>query len=127
VTKATAYQRSIAEARKAWANSQWQECMACGATPQWPPLAVHEIERRSHAPATWAAECNFLLLCEPCHSGPFATMPHARQLAYKYLRDQDHFDLDAWLRLNDPALKAPNRVTMEEILAAVEEIRTSSA
>lgn len=101
--------------------------MACGATPQWPPLAVHEIERRSHAPTTWAALCNLLYICEPCHSGPFATMAHARQLAYKYLRDRDHFDLDAWLRLNDPALHAPNRVTMEEVLAAVREIGESRA
>jgi hypothetical protein len=89
--------------------------MFCKAAPSWPPLAVHEIERRSQAPTRWAAGCNYLLLCEPCHAGPFATMPHARQLAVKLVADPKHFDLQAWLRLKDPGLKAPNRVTASEI------------
>jgi len=42
-------------------------------------------------------------------------MSHAEQLAYKLRCDPDHFDLDAWLRLRDPELRAPQRVRMEDI------------
>lgn len=94
---------------------QMPRCMACGESPRWPPLAVHEIERRSHAPRSWAHRCNYLLVCTACHEGPFATMPHAQQLAYKLIADPEGFDLQAWLRLGDPELRAPNRVTMDEV------------
>lgn len=109
------YADAARKTREEWRLSQLQRCMFCGAVPSWLPLAVHEIERRSHAPTRWAAKCNYLLLCEPCHAGPFATMPHARQLAVKLVADSTHFDLQAWLRLKDPLLAAPDRVTASEI------------
>lgn len=106
---------SDAKDREQWRHAQIPLCMYCDAQRDWLPLSVHEIERRSHSTKRWAALCNLLLLCCRCHMDHFATMPHARQLAVKYMKDRLHYDLDAWLRLRDPALKAPNRVTQKEV------------
>jgi hypothetical protein len=103
--------------RKQWAEDVGlTRCMACRKllTGVWTG-EIHEIERRSHT-ATPYHRCNFLLLCRDCHAGPFANMPHARQLAYKLLRDSEHFDLEAWLRLRYPDGQAPNRVTLREVV-----------
>lgn len=89
-------------------------------------LEIHEIERRSHAPSRWAHRCNYLLSCGPCHSDRLATMPHATQLAYKLLADPEHYHLNTWLRLRDEALRAPNRVTQEEVNQAVSIVRLSA-
>lgn len=101
--------------REQWRLEQWQVCMYCGGNHSFLPLQVHEIERRSHAPTRWDNRCNYVLLCSDCHSGPFATMPHAEQLAVKMIADPASYDLDAWLRLRDPQLRAPNRVTQNEV------------
>ena len=76
---------------------------------------VHEIERRSHAPWRWADVCNYLFVCEECHSEELATMPHARQLAIKQMEDPENYNLQDWLRVRDPELRAPERVTQEEV------------
>lgn len=112
--KQAAYYAEHAEARRAWAQSRPQVCMVCGEKPDFRGLAVHEIERRSHAKASYNP-ANYLLVCAPCHEGPIATMPHARQLAYKWLRDPEQFDLTVWLAIGDPQGRAPLRVTAEEI------------
>lgn len=52
-------------------------------------------------------------------------MPHAQQLAYKLIADPECFDLDAWLRLGDPELRAPNRVTMDEVEEWVSRLSSS--
>ena len=44
-----------------------------------------------------------------------AAMPHARQLAYKQKHDKENYNLDQWLRLRDPELKAPDRITQGEV------------
>lgn len=84
-------------------------------------LQVHEIERKSHASRRWGVSCNYLLVCGECHEGVFATMPHARQLAIKWLKDRTHFNLEQWLRIRDPDLKAPDRVTMGDVREWIEE------
>jgi len=43
------------------------------------------------------------------------TMSHQLQLAYKQKFDSDHYDLKKWLRIRDPELRAPDRVTQEEV------------
>jgi len=83
-------------------------------------LEIHEIERRSHAPKRWANRCNYLLVCFACHSDRIPFMLHAKQLNIKRRRDPEHFNLEEWLRIADPELRAPNRVTMEEIEEANE-------
>lgn len=125
--KAAKYYESVKEERVAWARRKKQACMACGATNVWPALQIHEIERRAHCPDTWCHPSNLLYLCEPCHAGDFASMPHARQLAVKWLADPDGFHLMHWLRLKDPLLRAPHRVTMAEVMEWVEVITTEQA
>lgn len=90
---AKVYYLENAEARLEWARSVGPDCMLCG---NQPATETHEIERRSHAPRGWAKACNYLRVCQKCHSGPLATMPHDMQLAYKLWRDPNHFDLNEW-------------------------------
>src|SRR3990172_5857753 len=107
---------TLRQARLKWAETLAKRfrrrCMGCGIQQNW--LQIHEIERRSHG-RKWAHTCNYLLLCVSCHAGPFATMPHAEQLAHKLYWDPEHFDLQAWLRIGDPTLSAPYRVTLREV------------
>jgi len=110
--------------RRLWAQDistrMRQRCMGCEEFSH--TLEVHEIERRSHAAERWAQRCNYLLICRRCHVGKFATMPHARQLAYKFLFDREHFDLRAWLAIRDRELRAPLRVFDDEVLYHVQEL-----
>lgn len=123
--KSEAYLKSVMQDRESWRLEQRQVCMSCGDSSRWPPLAVHEIERRSHAIKCWAHRCNYVLLCTSCHAGEFACMPHAKQLAYKLIADPLHFDLPSWLMLRDPELRAPNRVMMSEVEEWARRLRTS--
>lgn len=108
--------------RRSWSMG-YVACWVCGRTPQVFPLETHEIERKSQAPwHRWADTCNYFRTCHSCHSDQLAAMPHARQLAYKYIHDPDNFNLDRWLRLKDPELRAPDRVTEEEVLLHVGEL-----
>ena len=90
-----------------------RRCMGC--KHKMARLQIHEIERRAHAPKTWAHMCNYLLLCPTCHGWPFDYMQHAKQLAHKLFWDSTHYDLDAWLRLRDTELLAPTRVLQSEV------------
>jgi len=118
--KARTYYIENRVARIEWRLSVSDACMLC----QWSEercgfrwLETHEIERRSHAAGRWAHPCNYLLVCNACHAETIPTMSHAMQLAVKWVNDPDNFDLDAWLRLRDPELRAPDRVTMEDVEA----------
>ena len=84
-------------------------------------LEVHEIDRKSQCPNAWwpISGCNGLKLCTECHSDEFATMPHAKQLAVKLIQDPGCFDLKEWLSVKP---RAPNYVTMEEIMGYVKEL-----
>lgn len=87
------------------------------------PLETHEMERKSQAPNhAWAKEENYFRACKKCHMDDLAAMPHARQLAYKYIHDILHYDLESWLRIKDPELRAPNRVTEDEVMEYVYEL-----
>ena len=111
------YYDTIKDARNEWRNSQPNHCMYCVRAPCGGfPLEVHEIERRSQAPGRWAHPCNYLLLCHFCHADHFDTMCHPKQLAVKLKRDPDHFDLEEWLRIRDKDLRAPDRVTLKNIV-----------
>lgn len=107
--------------RKGWANS-FNRCWMCGArSHSGLPLETHEMERRSHGPQMrWAHRCNYFRACHRCHDGPLATMPHHKQLAYKLLADPKNYDLDSWLKIRDPDLRAPIRVTQQEVDESVE-------
>ena len=113
--RATEYAAEVREDRLAWAAEQESLCMWCGAD-SWRGLEIHEIERKSHAAGRWGQRCNYLLLCGACHAGPVASAPHAQQLACKLLCDPEHFDLGAWLRIADVELRAPERVTLRDVV-----------
>jgi hypothetical protein len=116
--KSREYYEDNREDREGWRWSMPTKCMICGweegrSSYRW--LETHEIEPRSLAQGRWAHRCNYLLLCNHCHHERIPLMSHAEQLAYKIKADRDHFDLDSWLRLRDPELRAPCRVRMEDI------------
>lgn len=117
------YYREVAPDRDEWRSAMPCRCMWCGTSRAFPGLEIHEIERRSHAKDRWGVRCNYLLLCSLCHGGHFSCMPHAKQLAVKFVRDRENFDLDSWLRIRDPHLKAPDRVTMNDVMREVNDVR----
>ena len=123
MSKAKAYAADSAQEKLEWRLTQFPACMLCGATAGAFPLAVHEIERRGHSPTRWANVANYLTCCVNCHEGPLATMPHAEQLAWKMLRDPDCYDLEAWLRIKDPEMRAPHRVTQAEVDNFIRKLR----
>lgn len=98
---------------------EFKHCFACG--QEYWRMEVHHIERRgqAHSPREDRPE-NWLLVCCGCHADYLATMPHAKQLAHKWICDPcGHATLatllERWLRIKDPELKAPNRVTVAEV------------
>jgi hypothetical protein len=116
--RARAYYIENRVARIEWRLSVPEACMICEWSEErcgfkW--LETHEIERRSHAAGRWADPCNYLLLCNYCHSDTIPAMSHAEQLAVKWKKDKKHFNLEDWLRLRDPEMRAPTRVTLEDI------------
>ena len=110
------YADSVRDARREWL-SRFDRCMYCGNRG---PLECHEITRRSGAPGKWWHPSNAVCLCGPCHSGPFAAMDPARQLAVKFAAADGDFDLAEWLLIGDPTGRAPHRVTMAEIAGYLE-------
>ena len=121
MSKARTYYLNNRVARIDWRMSVPQVCMICGweSGGEYRWFETHEIERRSHAAGRWAHPCNYLLLCNQCHNERIPLMKHAEQLAIKWQADPLHFDLDLWLRLRDPDLRAPLRVTMEDVEACL--------
>lgn len=108
---AKAYERKVKKDRDAW-SANFTECMACGSRHN---LQTHEIVRRSQAPKRWGHRANYLRLCNLCHEGPFAAMPHVMQLAIKYARDFDNYNLGEWLLILDSEGRASNRVMQWEV------------
>ncbi|AMV35671.1 hypothetical protein VN12_26500 [Pirellula sp. SH-Sr6A] len=121
--QADAYLKSVLEDRESWRLEHPQRCMSCGGSSSWPPLAVHEIERRSHAVKCWGHRCNYMLVDSYCHEQILAAAPHAMQLAIKKISDPWNYDLNAWLRLRDKSLMAPRRVTQEEVDEWIENLQ----
>lgn len=116
-----AYATAVESLRRAWRSQVPGRCMICGKPEgaSW-RLEIHEIERRSQARGRWADYSNYLLVCGYCHGVVISTMSHAEQLAYKAVRDLQHYDLEAWLRLRDPELRAPQRVMWADIAEYLE-------
>jgi hypothetical protein len=54
-----------------------------------------------------------------------AAMPHAQQLAFKHIYDPVNFNREQWLRIRDPSLRAPNRVTQEEIETYISQLKAA--
>ncbi len=93
--------------RKEWRKlHRGRKCMWCGIEPA---TDVHEILRRSQAPAQWSDTCNYLFLCRDCHQSRFDVMPQARQLACKFMQDNEHFNLERFRIIG-------GRADMEDVL-----------
>lgn len=117
------YYRSIRKDREAWREEMPPRCMKClKKFDDWRWSEIHEIEKRSQAPNNWWARCSAILLCNPCHweMDDAAEWPHAKQLAIKWLRDPENFDLDAWLAIKP---RPDSYVTVEEIEAWMQTLR----
>lgn len=104
--------------REQWRATQTQACMWCGQEGFPNGLETHEIVPRSRASRGWAHAANYLLLCGPCHTQHFASMPLAQQLAVKLFRDQTHFDLDVIY-----GILGQRPVTLGDIHEALQQLR----
>lgn len=89
--------------------------MFCGLWEEWPGLQTHEIQRRSGSPKSWAHSCNYLKLCSKCHDGKFSSMPHASQLAIKFIRDKKNFNFEKWLEI-----RGSNELDLIDVMGEVE-------
>lgn len=118
-SRAKSYYNSIRAERRKWKESQKEECAFCLKKLPLCKLECHEVERRSQAPNRWAHVENYLLLCHECHAGPFASMPHKRQLAVKLLSDPENFSLEGFLAIKP---RAPQYVTMREVIEELIEL-----
>ena len=121
-SKSLSYYLQVKPDRDAWKADQPSRCWWCDVA-EWEsagPLQVHEIERKSQAPGRWGKRCNYCLLCAECHESPFGSMPHARQLALKYLHDPLHFSLEEWLSIKP---RPESYVTMDEVLSEAERLQ----
>lgn len=87
-------------------------CWVCGRT--W-NLCVHEMARGSHREKALTERLTWLVACGQCNSGPLhdhREWPLARQLALKYMHDQEHFDLVGFNRLRD---REPDAITFDQV------------
>jgi len=110
--------------RKKWTENK-NHCWVCGRTSyNGFPLETHEMERKSHGvQGAWAIIQNYFRACKKCHMDNLSTMPHHEQLAFKSLYDAENYNREQWLRIRDPNLRAPNRVTQSEIDTAISQLR----
>lgn len=107
----------IKKDRIAWAQEH-PACWLCG-REEWQlvkpeRLEVHEICRCAHSTKAWH-RCNYFRACTECHAGPLDAkdqMPHALQLAIKFMRDREHFDLQKW---HEIVGRPTTYVTIEEV------------
>lgn len=75
-------------------------------------LDCHEMIRRSQAPRSWGSTANYLGVCRDCHSTVVVNMPLINQLAFKLLRDPEHFDLAKISRI------AGREIRLRDVVAA---------
>lgn len=95
-------------------------CEICGTSRG--TLDVHEIGRGTSREACLGERCAILVVCRSCHSEKLsqpAEWTEARQLALLAKRRPKDFSLTAYLAITSP--KAPRRITIEEVLAEMDE------
>jgi hypothetical protein len=110
------------KARKRWLEAKpirdalRSEAGRCEITGAAGVLDVHEICRGVHRSKALDKRFALLVVCRFAHEelGSAAKWPEARQLAVLAERRLFDFDLVAYLNLTNP--RAPNRVTLEEVL-----------
>jgi len=105
-------QGSRADRRRWFDDLDSHECWVCQSKND---IQIHHIERRSQAPKRYDVPENLFLVCGDCHTAKFHNRSHAWQLAVKLVWDSENFDLEKWLRIRDPELRSPDRVTLVDI------------
>lgn len=95
-------------------RSEVGRCEISGATGV--PLDVHEICRGVHRSKALDKRFALLVVCRQTHEelGSASKWPEAKQLAWLAERRLYDFDLRAYLELTSP--RAPNRITLEEVV-----------
>lgn len=113
---------AVRDAREAYLWTHNYTCLLCGSQNG---VAVHEIsdgplrDKSLSEPYTW------LCLCWTCNSQSMKDAklwPEAKQLALKYLTDNLNFDLVKYNTLVNS--RAMNRITIDEVMAFVEQLTT---
>jgi len=91
-------------------------CEICDRHQSFYPLDVHEIARGVHRQKALDKLFALLVVCRSCHGllGSAKEWPEARQLAVLAEKRLHDWDLTAYLELTNP--RAPNRITLEEVL-----------
>ena len=95
-------------------RSEVQRCEICNCSRG--VLDVHEIGRGPCRSICLGERCALLLVCRLCHEelGSARKWPQSRQLAIIAEKRLFDFDLKEFLRLTSP--RAPNRITLDEVL-----------
>lgn len=105
-----------------------ENCMVCGHSPRrpWPDkpressqLCCHEIASGPLRDKALDQPYALLVVCWFCNGYRLtnrAAWPEAKQLAVLRRKAPENFDLKAYNRLVNP--RAPNRITIEEVLEA---------
>lgn len=92
---------------------EYQFCWFCG----WGCVPdCHEIAKGTHRSAALSERYAWGAACSRCNQGPlndYRIWPISRQLAYKFLFDREHFDLEAFNKLRGRGDRA---ITMAQII-----------
>ncbi len=94
----------------------WRYDGSWGASAGRFALHAHHIPRGVHREKALYELSAILRLCNVCHDGRFDGMPVVRQLAYKKLRDPEHYDR---VRVNELRGRQSDAVTEAEVDAEV--------
>lgn len=104
--------RAVKDLRAAFV-AEYGFCWLCG----WNyDLAVHEIAKGSHREAALSERIAWMVACGGCNCGPlndYKEWPLVRQLAVKWVYDQENFDLVGFNRLRG---RADNAIVLLEVI-----------
>lgn len=95
-------QAAAERARREWAKQFPPICFVCLKEAGWPPLQIHEMARRSKT-NQWRNVASYILTCQLCHDRILSWAPPDLQLAWKFLADEEHFDLAVVTELRNRA------------------------
>ena len=110
------YYQEIKDDRDEWRQRfcHGRPCMVCTVCSNTGTLDCHEIIRKSAAPRQWGHRSNYLAVCRRCHDNVITCMSLSQQLAYKLLRDPDHFSLSDISRI------AGREISLRDVVARLE-------
>ena len=97
---------------------KWREGMP---SEVWPRrMETHELVRGPFRVKAFHLSYCWIRTCNECHAKHFASMPLARQLAYKRLNNREHYDRRA---VNLLRRRSPGAITEVEVLVEVRKLK----